>query len=241
MGELLRNVAYTGQTFSESRRRKGKGQLKPADWPAIIEPELWEAAQRQLGRYNGRGGRRPHGQERPYVFLGLLRCSCGARLSAAFRDGKPHYLCPRGDDAKPCKERRTKEADLVPWARALFEQLEALTPADFGALVASLATEERHTSPDAIQSIERSLERAEQLFMWGHWTEEHYQSERDRFLELRAELTAAAPESTIQLRGLLDAWDLGDAIAHREMLAVLFDCLHVSDGHIVGYTARADR
>jgi DNA invertase Pin-like site-specific DNA recombinase len=238
--ELLRNVAYTGQTFSESRRRKGKGQLIPDAWPAIIEPELWEAAQRQLSRYNGRGGRRPRGQERPYIFLGLLRCSCGARLSAAFRDGKAQYLCPRGDDTKPCTEHRTREVDLLSWAGALFEQLEELTPADFGALVASL-NEERLTSPGAVQSIDRTLERQRKLYSWGHISEDDYLREAARLEELRGELAAETPEPTIQLRGLLDAWNLGDAIARREMLAVLFDCLHVSDGHIVGYTARADR
>ena len=73
------------------------------------------------------------------------------------------------------------------------------------------------------------------------WTAEHYQSERARLEALRDELTAPAPPPAIQLRGLLDTWDRGDAFAHRELLAALFDCLHVSGGEIVGYTARADR
>ncbi|TMG60691.1 MAG: recombinase family protein [Chloroflexi bacterium] len=73
VAELLRNVAYTGQTFSESRRRHGKGELMPAQWPAIIEPELWQTSQRLLARHIGRGGRRTKGEERPYAFRGLLR------------------------------------------------------------------------------------------------------------------------------------------------------------------------
>ena len=40
---------------------------------------------------------------------------------------------------------------------------------------------------------------------------------------------------------MLDTCDLGDAIARRHLLTVLFDCLHVSGGQIVGYTPRADR
>jgi DNA invertase Pin-like site-specific DNA recombinase len=242
VAELLRNVAYTGQTFTESRRRKGKGQLMPATWPAIIDLELWQTAQRQLTRYSGRGGRRPAGTERPYVFRGLLRCSCGARLSAAFRNGSLVYQCPRTDDAEACTEHRTNEAALLPWARTLFEQLEALTPGDFGAVVESMAGK-RHTSPDALQALERSLERSQQLFMWGHWTAEHYQSERTRLEALREELTtaAAAAAPAIQLHGLLDTWDRGDAFARRELLGALFDCLHVSGSEIVGYTARADR
>ena len=243
VAELLRNVAYSGQTFSGSRRRKGEGELMPAQWPAIIEPELWEKAQRLLGRRNGRGGRRPAGQERPYAFRGLLRCSCGARLSAAFRDGHLVYQCPRGDDAKPCRERRIREEALLPWARALFEQLEQLTPADFGAAVEQMASQtRRYKSPDALQSIDRNLERAEQLFIWGHWSTERYQAERYRLAGLRAELLAAeTPTPTIQMRGVFVAWELGDGITRRELLAALFDHLHVSEGEIVGYTARADR
>lgn len=48
-------------------------------------------------------------------------------------------------------------------------------------------------------------------------------------------------QPTIQLRGLLDTWELGDPIARRQLLTVPIDCLHVSGGKLVGYTARADR
>jgi hypothetical protein len=170
-----------------------------------------------------------------------MSCSCGARLSAAFRYGHFCYQCPRGDDAKPCIEHRVRAIHLLSWARTLFEQLEALTRADFAAAVAALAREQRHTSPGALQSIERSLEREQQLFLWGHCTVEHYQAERERLEALRDELKAAAPAPAIELRGLLDTWDNGDHVARRELLAAMFDCLHVSGGQIFGYTARADR
>ena len=45
----------------------------PAQWPAIIEPELWQTSQRLLARHIGRGGRRTKGEEQPYAFRGLLR------------------------------------------------------------------------------------------------------------------------------------------------------------------------
>jgi hypothetical protein len=52
---------------------------------------------------------------------------------------------------------------------------------------------------------------------------------------------ATAPAPAIQLRGLCDAWELGDGVTRPELLAALFDYLHLSGGTIVGYTARADR
>jgi hypothetical protein len=36
-------------------------------------------------------------------------------------------------------------------------------------------------------------------------------------------------------------FDLGDHIARREVLATLFDALHVKGAEIEGYSARADR
>jgi len=85
----------------------------------------------------------------------------------------------------------------------------------------------RHTSPGALQSIE-----------WGHISEAEYLREEARMKELRGELLATTPAPAIQLRGLLDAWQLGDGVTRRELLAALFDHLHVSEGKIVGYTAR---
>src|SRR2546427_5419696 len=44
IAEIVRNVAYGGMAFSESRRRGGKGHFIPAAWPAIVNPTLWSAA-----------------------------------------------------------------------------------------------------------------------------------------------------------------------------------------------------
>ena len=151
------------------------------------------------------------------------------------------YQCPRTDDAQACTEHRTREAHLLPWARTLFGQLEALMPSDFDAMKASFADDARDNSPDALASVERNMERAEQLFMWGHWNADRYQAERERLEALRSELAAVVVTPRVQFHGLLQAWDHGDGIARREMLAAFFDYLHVSDGQIIGYTARADR
>lgn len=44
IAEILRNVAYAGKAFSESRRRGGHGELIPATWPAIVSEGNWRAA-----------------------------------------------------------------------------------------------------------------------------------------------------------------------------------------------------
>ena len=98
-------------------------------------------------------------------------------------------------------------------------------------------------SSGAIDSIDRSLQRLDQLFLWGHWTEGKYHAERDRFETLRKELQDAEQPQVLEpkLTGLIAAWDAGDGVTRRELLATLFSDIHVSQGRVVGYTPRPDR
>ncbi len=42
VAQLLANVAYIGQTYTE-RRRHRRGELIEARWPALIERDVWNA------------------------------------------------------------------------------------------------------------------------------------------------------------------------------------------------------
>jgi hypothetical protein len=42
-------------------------------------------------------------------------------------------------------------------------------------------------------------------------------------------------------RGLIAAWDSGDGVTRRGLLATLFSDIHVSQGRVVSYTPRHDR
>ncbi|HVC78838.1 MAG TPA: recombinase family protein, partial [Candidatus Micrarchaeaceae archaeon] len=109
IAEILRNVAYAGTAFSESRRRGGHGRLIPAAWPALVGDSVWRAAQSVADRRRGSGGHRRHGQEFPYAFRGLLRCSCGERrLHGAGKTGRKgvYYACRHGrEKLVACAER----------------------------------------------------------------------------------------------------------------------------------------
>jgi hypothetical protein len=94
-----------------------------------------------------------------------------------------------------------------------------------------------------MESIDRSLTRLDQLFLWGHWDEEKYRAERERLDRLRKDLQdAASPERVDpKAHGSHPAWDTGDGVVRRELLATLFSDIHVSQGRVVGYTPRPDR
>ncbi len=246
IAEILRNVAYGGMAFSESRRRGGHGELIPAAWPAIVSESVWRAARAVSGRHIGRGGRRLDGAELPYAFKGLLRCSCGERLHGAGKDRRTslYYACRHGQEKLvACTEKWVREESLLEWARALLIELEALKPADFARRIDLMTSNPVADSRGAVEAIDRSLQRLDQLFLWGHWDEPKYRAERERLEGMRKELQAAEESSVVEpkLTGLISAWDSGDAVTRRELLATLFSDIHVSGGRVVGYTPRPDR
>ncbi len=246
IAEILRNVAYGGMAFTGSRRRGGHGELIPAAWPALVSHSLWRAARAVSDRRYARGGRRRVGSELPYAFKGLLRCSCGERLHGAgkTRRNRLYYACRHGHEKLvACTEKWVREEDVEPWARALLVELEALKPADFARRIDLMSSIPVNDSRGAVESIDRSLERLDQLFLWGHWDEPKYRAERSRLEAMRKELQDSEQPETIEprLTGLVSAWDSGDAVVRREVLATLFSDIHVSQGRVIGYTPRAER
>ncbi|HYL07646.1 MAG TPA: recombinase family protein [Candidatus Udaeobacter sp.] len=201
IAEILRNVAYAGMAFSESRRRGGHGDLIPASWSAIVSESTWKAARAISERRYGQGGRRAARGRLGYAFAGLLRCSCGERLHGAgkTRRNRLYYACRHGQEKLvACKERWVREDELMPWARTLLVELEALRPADFARRVDLLTSSAPADPRGAIESIDRSLERLDQLFLWGHWDEPKYRAERERLEGMRKELQDAEGPETIE-------------------------------------------
>jgi hypothetical protein len=77
----------------------------------------------------------------------------------------------------------------------------------------------------------------------GHWDEPGYRAERERLEGMRNELQAAAGSELVdpKLSGLVEAWDAGDGVVRRELLATMFSDIHISQGRVKGYTPRPDR
>lgn len=148
-----------------------------------------------------------------------------------------YYACRHGQEKLvACTEKWVREDDLLPWARALLVELEALKPADFARRIDLMTSNPVRDSLGAIESIDRTLQRLDQLFLWGHWEEQRYRAQRERLEGMRKELEDAEGPARIEpkLTGLVSAWDSGDAVARRELLATLFSDIHVRDGRVVG-------
>jgi DNA invertase Pin-like site-specific DNA recombinase len=241
VAQVLGNVAYSGRTYSISRRRR-QGDLITAQWPALIERETFEAVQRQLRR-NLRLLRPRLHAPREFTFAGLLVCAdCGRRLRANSDHERTYYRCRGVDAPDRCTPKWARERDLLPWADELFRRLDAYRPASYAAAVEAGSEAPK---PDALEQVERTIERVAKRFEWGHTDETEYPAEHDRLQRIRAELAATAREEStppIALEGIHDAWQLASPARRRQMLTALFDGLHVRDGQLTGhYTPRVDQ
>ena len=249
---VLRNVVYHGQTYTVDNDANGakKGALIDAQWPAIIDDDLW-AAVRARARKRYRAG---HAGKRAYVFRGLLRCSCGARLHLT--NPKPeyvYYFCRRdgSTDQDACTNRGyVREEELLPWARSVFAHVDRdpLRPGSQSGAGKDAASRRRRAQPDALASIDATIARLGKRFEWGHLDDVAYRAEWERLQALRAEILAAdrAPMGDAlakELRGAVALWDGAerDPDMRRRMLLTLFEELDVRDGAIVGYRPREDR
>lgn len=157
VNRILRQTAYAGRfryrrhEFVEPRRdtrptafrkhRKTAKRLRPeADWievrvPAIVTPEVFEAAQRQLVT-NAHFAPR-NNKSYDYLLKGLVRCGrCGAAMTGAAIHGHRYYACSAFDpynvgERKVCRPRPRVDADRLEhdvWTaiRARFENLDLL-------------------------------------------------------------------------------------------------------------------
>jgi len=63
-----------------------------------------------------------------------------------------------------------------------------------------------------------------------------FQTERDRLAAMCKELRDAEGPQLVdpKLSGLLDAWDAGDGVVRRELLATLFSDIHIRQSRVVG-------
>lgn len=78
IAEILRNVAYGGKAYSESRRRGGHGQLIPAAWPAIVSDQPGPRPERSQ---NDAGGME-EGEANEAPWVTRLEACCSAHAAS---------------------------------------------------------------------------------------------------------------------------------------------------------------
>jgi site-specific DNA recombinase len=152
---ILRNPAYKGEAYAwRYRRSKTNGRLiRPEEeWirlpgevsPAIVSPELWQAAQDRLDSNTGAETRN---QARPYLLRGHIYCGvCGRRMRASPLRGNRMYRCSsRETPSGACGAGRVPAEKLEAW---FWAKLDAAIRDP--SLITAQASRRREEGPDAV-------------------------------------------------------------------------------------------
>jgi site-specific DNA recombinase len=112
-------------TKTPRRRLRPADEWIPIPWPALISPETFALAQRQL---HLNGERSPRRMRSPYLLAGLLICGyCGRRLAGHAGRASRRYECTRRRSWAPraprCPLRSIHQADIEP---VVWEQIRRL-------------------------------------------------------------------------------------------------------------------
>lgn len=122
---ILTEPAYKGETWAWRRKRDGSGThvlrseeewiaLPEGTTPAIVTPEVWQAAQERLQRNRGEATRNA---KRQYLLRGLAVCAkCGLSLYSCPEGDRRTYRCSSKDrPTGPCGGKRVDAEALEAW------------------------------------------------------------------------------------------------------------------------------
>lgn len=177
--KILTNVVYTGSVAFHFRR--GESSVVPGQHPRLVEPELFDAVQRQLVRRR----RAPKGiwfGKRPYLLTGVAVCShCGAPLVGcrATKRQLRYMRCSttarigRAACAQPMVRAELYEAQIGSYFGGMKLPLEYVT-----AVVGELRRRHQRPGHDAdVARLERKIERWRRLYVTGEVDEGRYRRE----------------------------------------------------------------
>lgn len=158
---ILTEPAYMGKTIAWRRRARKDGRQweyrDPSEWielpegttPALVTPEMWNAAQTRLAATTAATTRN---QTRPYLLRGLIYCAvCGLRMYAESEHGRPIYRCSSRDRAgAPCGGKRVPAEVAETW---VWDEVEAIL--NEPTIIVEAVDELRQAGPDAALLMSR--------------------------------------------------------------------------------------
>ena len=146
-------------TKKPRRRVRARSEWIPIPWPALISPETFALAERQLQLNRERS---PRKMRYPYLLSGLLSCGyCGRRLRGHARVASGRYECTRRRSSEPperrCRLRAVSQSDIEP---VVWEHLRILLSQP--EVILAQLREQREGDGPGLSDVQRELKRVEQ-------------------------------------------------------------------------------
>lgn len=251
---ILRRTLYKGEleTLATSTYRRGgkkvttrtapEERVTYGGFPAIVEPEVWDAVAARLSQ-NAAIAPRLVSSSQLHPWSGIVRCDgCGGRLSRDPSKTGVVYRCRKrssaGADACPALG-HINERDLYGIvAPAIFKAVSRATMAKRARGQAKPAAPPPDTLTSALADIEARRERVQDMYEQRDLTREKYRARMDKLdaesAELRARLTRGPegppPLPPVLLVDLADAWHrLAERPAERvTLLGSLVESIRVT-------------
>jgi site-specific DNA recombinase len=224
---MLQNPFYMGFV-------RYKGQLIPGKHPALIERELFDAAQKarqQLRWVHGSTTKK----KRFFLYSGLLRCAkCGFVLRGRTYKYKGKEIRQYVDTAREhgveCNQSWIVADDTEKQIERYIRQIHL--PEPWIERIAQLATATEQSQPAERQrlALRSRLERLQRLFVAGDLSESSYEQERAKAEKQMAQLPSApalSPEIKAWLKDMGALWERLKDKERKEILNALFKGVYV--------------
>jgi len=131
--EVYAGIWRFGMRIGPTRHKRPEEEWIEVEVPAIIDRDLWDAAQDQRQR-NRQFSRR--NAKHDYLLSGLIRCSCGRAMSGEYFSNHRYYSCTWRNnhhtnlEKRPCKARSVRadaiEVDIWDSILSIFSDRERL-------------------------------------------------------------------------------------------------------------------
>ena len=224
---MLKNPAYTGlirhgkyansgiELKSKAERAADMFEVQ-SDYEAIVDRQIFERVQQRMAKNQHQRSGAPR---TPYLFAGLILCSCGHRYAGHKTSrGKVSYFCNRKAEAGDCTSSAVMESrireQVLPPIEALLGTLKKATvrkavQAELKRqidAVQSAAQLDQQSNTAAIERLESQLTSLEDMYLAGDFARDRYIVQRDRISsqiaqarEQSVERPPAAPIEVTQL------------------------------------------
>jgi DNA invertase Pin-like site-specific DNA recombinase len=183
--KILQNIFYIGLM-------KYKGEIFEGKHKPLISKKLFDKVQDMLSQ---RG--KPHKHKKhDFAFLGLMKCTCGASITAETQKGHNYYRCTKKKG--PCPEKHFLREEILIEQIKHYLQKVSLSSQDMEKVLAELEKDEKQAKEQTkiivqnlkaeLGQIEQKLEKLLDVYLAETISTEEYTARKQKLLTKKVEL-----------------------------------------------------
>ena len=183
--KILQNIFYIGLM-------KYSGEIYEGQHEQLISKKLFDKCQEVMAKR----GKTQEVHKHHFAFLGLMKCSCGASITAETQKGYVYYRCTRKKG--PCQEKHYLREEALTEQITSYLQKVSLSSQDTEKVLAALDSEQDKAREKAqsqvsvlkerLVSIETKLQKLLDIYLADALSTEEYAAKKDILISQKVEL-----------------------------------------------------